>query len=64
MQVPCCGGLEQAVRHAVAIAGSQSGSGNGGAVGSDDVVSGVAGATGIPVQIDVISSDGRIVAVG
>ena len=63
MQVPCCGGLEQAVRRAVAIAGSQSGSGNGGAVGSGSVASGVAGAAGIPVQIDVISSDGRIVAV-
>ena len=63
MQVPCCGGLEQAARRAVAIAGSQSGSGNGGAVGSGSVASGVAGAAGIPVQIDVISSDGRIVAV-
>ena len=63
MQVPCCGGLEQAVRRAVAIASSQSGFGNGGAVGSGSVASGVAGATGIPVQIDVISSDGRIVAV-
>ena len=63
MQVPCCGGLEQAARRAVAIAGSQSGSDNGGAVGSGGVVSGVAGAAGIPVQIDVISSDGRIVAV-
>ena len=63
MQVPCCGGLEQAARRAVAIAGSQSGSDNGGAVGSGSVASGVAGAAGIPVQIDVISSDGRIVAV-
>ena len=63
MQVPCCGGLEQAARRAVAIASSQSGSGNGGAVGSGSVASGVAGAADIPVQIDVISSDGRIVAV-
>ena len=63
MQVPCCGGLEQAARRAVAIAGSQSGSDNGCAVGSGSVASGVAGAAGIPVQIDVISSDGRIVAV-
>ena len=57
MQVPCCGGLEQAVRRAVAIAGSQNGAGAAGAVIG-------AVASNIPVQIDVISSDGRIVAVG
>lgn len=57
MQVPCCGGLEQAVRRAVAIAGSQNGVGAAGAVVG-------AVASSIPVQIDVISSDGRIVAVG
>lgn len=65
MQVPCCGGLEQAVRRAVAIAGSQNGAGAGGADitgGAVDAVGAVA--SSIPVQIDVISSDGRIVAVG
>lgn len=65
MQVPCCGGLEQAVRRAVAIAGSQNGAGAGGV----DITGGAVDAAGavassIPVQIDVISSDGRIVAVG
>ncbi len=60
MQVPCCGGLEQAVRRAVAIAGSQNGTGTAG--GAVDAVGAVA--SSIPVQIDVISSDGRIVAVG
>ena len=72
MQVPCCGGLEQAVRRAVAIAGSQNGAGAGGAVvgaGGADITGGAVDAVGavasnIPVQIDVISSDGRIVAVG
>lgn len=65
MQVPCCGGLEQAVRRAVAIAGSQNGAGAAGADitgGAVDAVGAVA--SNIPVQIDVISSDGRIVAVG
>lgn len=65
MQVPCCGGLEQAVRRAVAIAGSRNGAGAGGADitgGAVDAVGAVA--SNIPVQIDVISSDGRIVAVG
>ena len=72
MQVPCCGGLEQAVRRAVAIAGSQNGAGTAGAVvgaGGVDITGGAVDAVGavassIPVQIDVISSDGRIVAVG
>ncbi len=101
MQVPCCGGLEQAVRRAVAIAGSQIGvgaaddavvaAGAGGTVGGAVDAAGAVGAGGavdnggrtdsagnavgaggavghttssIPVQIDVISSDGRIVAVG
>lgn len=79
MQVPCCGGLEQAVRRAVAIAGSQNSAGAGGAVvgargaaigaGGADITGGAVDAVGavassIPVQIDVISSDGRIVAVG
>ena len=65
MQVPCCGGLEQAVRRAVAIAGSQNDAGAAGADitgGAVDAVGAVA--SNIPVQIDVISSDGRIVAVG
>ena len=63
--MPCCGGLEQAVRRAVAIAGSRNGAGAAGAVitgGAVDAVGAVA--SNIPVQIDVISSDGRIVAVG
>ena len=72
MQVPCCGGLEQAVRRAVAIAGSQNGAGAAGAVvgaGGADITGGAVDAVGavassIPVQIDVISSDGHIVAVG
>ena len=69
MQVPCCGGLEQAVRRAVAIAGSQNGASAAGAVvgaGGVDITGGAVGAvtSSIPVQIDVISSDGRIVAVG
>ncbi len=44
MQVPCCGGIEQAVRRAADAAG--------------------ANGANIPVQVDVISSDGKIVAVG
>lgn len=44
MQVPCCGGIEQAARRAVSVANAKG--------------------ANIPVQVDVISSDGRIVAVG
>ena len=53
------------MRRAVAIAGSQNGAGAAGADitgGAVDAVGAVA--SSIPVQIDVISSDGRIVAVG